>query len=291
MDALAYRRRLALVLQAPLLIRASVIQNVALGMRYHGLPRAEVFARAALWMERLKIRHLAERRADRLSGGEAQRVSLARAFALEPELLLLDEPFSALDAPTRYALLADFAALVEEFALTAILVTHDLDAARALGDEVAVLIDGRLRQVADPETVFEQPASREVASFIGMENLLPGRVVARRGEWLDLRLEVDGVRLRARGAFAPGEQVWVGIRPEHVLLVARDMPAPEENALRGVVRQVIPQGAMLRLVIQGAFSLAALLSRPQARGLGVRSGLALTAVLPADAVWLLPRTP
>ena len=106
-DELTYRRRIALVLQEPLLLHRSVFDNVAAGLRFRGLPRAEVKTRTTDWLERLEISPLKDRQGQRLSGGEAQRTSLARAFALQPELLFLDEPFSALDAPTRSRLLQD----------------------------------------------------------------------------------------------------------------------------------------------------------------------------------------
>ncbi len=153
-NALALRRRLALVLQAPLLVDASVYDNVALGLRYRRLPRREVQRRASHWLDKLGVAHLANRRAHQLSGGEAQRVSLARAFALEPELLLLDEPFSALDEPTRQRLMADVRNLLRENDLSAILVTHREEEARLLAHRSLRLEAGRPLRGKD----FSHPA-------------------------------------------------------------------------------------------------------------------------------------
>jgi tungstate transport system ATP-binding protein len=162
----AYRRRLSLVMQDPLLFDMSVFENVAAGLRFRGLERDEIERRVRLWLERLGVENLSKRRAGQLSGGEAQRVSLARALALEPQLLLLDEPFAALDPPTRSRLLDDLGALLQETAATTVFVTHDLDEAVQLAGRMAVIVGNRLRQVGKPEEVFGSPADAEVAQFL-----------------------------------------------------------------------------------------------------------------------------
>jgi tungstate transport system ATP-binding protein len=161
-----YRRRIALVMQDPLLFDTSVFDNVAFGLRFRGIAKDVIRRKVPLWLERLGVGHLAKRRAGQLSGGEAQRVSLARALVLEPQLLLLDEPFSALDPPTRSRLLDDLGALLRETATTTIFVTHDLPEAAQLAGRMAVIIGNRLRQVGDPQSVFADPADEEVAGFV-----------------------------------------------------------------------------------------------------------------------------
>ena len=162
-----YRRRIGLVLQEPLLLDGSVFDNVAAGLRFRHLPRGEITFRVETWLERLGITELRNRPAIRLSGGEAQRVSLARAFAIHPQLLLLDEPFSSLDSPTRARLLDDLQTLLAETFTTTILVTHDLREAARLASRMAILLDGKLRQVGTPEEVFAHPTDAEVATFLG----------------------------------------------------------------------------------------------------------------------------
>jgi ABC-type sugar transport system ATPase subunit len=164
--ATQYRRRLALVMQDPLLFDKTVLANVTLGLRFRGLSQAEIDARAQTWMDRLGIRHLKNRRALQLSGGEAQRVSLARALVLDPELLLLDEPFSALDPPTRQQLIADLEPILRGQHMTTLFVTHDLDEACRLADGMAILLNGQLKQTGRPEDIFKAPASAEIAAFI-----------------------------------------------------------------------------------------------------------------------------
>jgi tungstate transport system ATP-binding protein len=164
---LDYRRRIGLVLQEPLLLDASVFDNVAIGLRFRHLHTDEITYRVETWLGRLGISDLRRRSSKKLSGGEAQRVSLARAFVLEPQLLLLDEPFSSLDAPTRAHLLDDLHNLLAETATTTIMITHDLKEAARLASRIAVLLDGKLHQVGTPQEVFASPADTEVAAFLG----------------------------------------------------------------------------------------------------------------------------
>lgn len=166
----AYRRRIALVMQDPLLFDTSVFENVASGLKFRGLPRNEVQQKVPLWLERLGVAHLSRRRASQLSGGEAQRVSLARALVLEPELLLLDEPFSALDPPTRSRILDDLKNLLADVQTTTVFVTHDLPEAKHLAGRMAVIIGNRLRQAGRSESVFAHPADNEVAQFLNHRN-------------------------------------------------------------------------------------------------------------------------
>ena len=144
---LQYRRRVAMVLQSPLLLDMSVFDNVAMGLRWRGIKQAELHSSVEKWLDRLGIASLQHRRATELSGGEAQRVSLARAMVLEPELLLLDEPFSALDPPTSELLINDLATLLAEMKTTTVLVTHDLNAAERLGTKLGLVLNGSLREV------------------------------------------------------------------------------------------------------------------------------------------------
>jgi tungstate transport system ATP-binding protein len=290
LDELAYRRRIALVLQEPLLLDTSVFENVAAGLRYRRLPRPEINRRVDEWLARLGVAHLRSRRSRRLSGGEAQRVSLARAFAIQPEILLLDEPFSALDAPTRLRLLEDFQSLLAETSITTLFITHDLDEALLLGDRVAVLLDGRLRQVGTPEEVFNAPADEDVAAFVGVETVIPGRVI----ESLEGVLVVDagGHHLEAVGQAAPGRAVLLCLRPEDVTIWPQDgsPTSSARNRLTGRVERTTPQGPLVRVVVDCGFPLVALITRASARELDLQEGKAVTVAFKASAVHLIARS-
>ncbi len=165
-DELEYRRKIAFVFQDPLLMDLSVEDNVALGLKFRGVDKAESHIRAEKWMKAMGVDSLAKRRAGQLSGGEAQRVSLARAFVLDPELLLMDEPFSAVDPPTRVQLLGDLSNLLSQDHRTTIFVTHNLKEAAQVGDRVAVIIQGKLKQVGKPKQIKEKPADKSVMQFL-----------------------------------------------------------------------------------------------------------------------------
>ena len=150
-----------------MLFDTTVFDNVATGLRFRGVPKSEVQERVGLWLERLNITHLRDRRANMLSGGEAQRVSLARALVLQPELLLLDEPFGALDPPTRTRLVNEMGQILRQQKITTIFVTHDLNDSLRMADKIAILLNGKLRQFGPAEYINQFPADAEVAAFLG----------------------------------------------------------------------------------------------------------------------------
>ncbi|WP_312241957.1 ABC transporter ATP-binding protein [Pantoea sp.] len=148
----------------------NVAENVAYGLKVQGVARVEREARVAEMLEMVDLSHLADRAINKLSGGQKQRVALARALAAQPKVLLFDEPLAALDAKLRERLRQDIGALLKTLAITAVYVTHDQQEAMALGDRIAVMEQGRLVQIATPKQVYQQPASRFVADFVGAIN-------------------------------------------------------------------------------------------------------------------------
>ena len=158
---LALRRKIAVVFQEPLLLNTSVHENVAVGLKIRKLAKAEIEVRVDTWLDRFGVLHLKKQRARSLSGGEAQRVSLARAFALEPDVLFLDEPFSALDAPSKEALLRDLTVVFNTTKTTAVLVSHDFREIERLTQRAVLLIDGRIAKEGNSADLVHERNSWE----------------------------------------------------------------------------------------------------------------------------------
>ena len=215
-SVLEYRRRLAMVFQEPLLFDTTVFHNVASGLKIRGMKRSEIDEIVAEQLERFGISHLRGRSARTLSGGEAQRASLARAFATRPEILFLDEPFASVDQPSSEALIEDLQAVLRKTGTTAILATHDRMEALRLSDRIAVMKDGRILQIGSPDAVMNHPADEFIASFVGVETILTGKVVSRDGS--SFVAAVSGHEIEAVGDVLPGETVLLCIRPENVSL-------------------------------------------------------------------------
>lgn len=288
-NELTYRRRIALVLQEPLLMHQSVYDNVASGLRFRGLSRQDIKQRTEDWLKKLDIFQLRHRPAHRLSGGEAQRASLARAFVLQPELLLLDEPFSALDAPTRSRLLQDLHSLLSQTNITTIFITHDLDEALLLGDRVAVLLSGVLRQVGRPQDVFTAPSDGDVAAFVGVETVIAGKVSASQDG--QILVAADGLQLEAVGQAPIGTPVLFCLRPEDITLSTSDQIAVSSarNRLQGRIQQMSPSGPLVRVVVDCGVRLVALITRGSAMEMKLTEGQAIIATFKATAVHLIPR--
>jgi tungstate transport system ATP-binding protein len=287
-DRLAARRRMAVVFQDPLLLNSGVLANVETGLSMRGVGGSERRRRATYWLERFGVGALARRQARTLSGGEAQRVALARAFALEPEVLLLDEPFASLDAPTREALISDLEGVLEESGVGTVLVTHDRDEAMRLGDRVAVLIGGRLRQIGGPEEVFSAPVDPEVAEFVGVETVCEGTVIENDGDVV--RVECHGAEVVANSDAAPGARVLVCLRPEDVTLFAGDfVRSSARNHLTGQVTRISGAGRLVRVELDCGMPLVSLVTRLSAQELEIEEGRPLNAAFKASAVHLIAR--
>ena len=160
----------------------TVAENVGFALRMLGRPKAEIAATVARMVELVGLEGMEHRRPDQLSGGQKQRVALARALAPGPKILLLDEPLSALDAKLRQRMRSELKALQRETGITFVFVTHDQDEALAMSDRIAVMQGGRVQQLGRPEEIYEAPANRFVADFIGGANLIPARIGARGAE-------------------------------------------------------------------------------------------------------------
>jgi len=245
------RRRVGYVPQGYALFpHLSVGQNVTYGL--HGLPRAEVGRRLDEALTLLGLHGLTDRRPGQVSGGQQQRVALARALVVRPRLLLLDEPFAALDAEMRRLLRAELVELQRRLGIAVVFVTHDLGEAHALGDQVVLLDRGQVLQVGRTGDVFTRPVGLRAAELTGTRNVLPGRVVGATADGLVVR--VGGYEIETPPyPFAPGEAVRVCLRPEHALLVRPGTAphvAPRSNLVRGRIVREVASGAFHTLFLR-----------------------------------------
>ena len=288
----ARRRRIGYLFQDHALFpHLSVPANVAYGLRH--LPRAERAERSRAALEAARASHLADRAVRQLSGGEAQRVALARALAPGPDLLLLDEPLSALDASTRGSLRSELRRILVDQRIPTVVVTHDRTEALTLGDRIVLLVDGRVRQEGTPEEVFDRPSDQAVAAVVGVETTHPAVVTAT----------ADGVARVSIGGFLitaavpanedvrAGDQVLVCIRAEDVSLqVGRaDVLSSQRNHLDATVQSLTAEGPLVRVDLDAGFPLAAYITRPAREDLDLAEGRAVVAVFKGQAVHLIPR--
>jgi len=252
------QRKLGMVFQSyAIWPHMTVFDNVAYPLSVRHVAKAEIRDRVAKALQLVEMERYADRPAPALSGGQQQRVAIARALVFEPEVLLLDEPLSNLDARLRAQMGEEFRALQRRLRITTLYVTHDQEEAMALSDRVVVMQRGRILQIGAPETVYRRPASREVAAFFGTPNLIEARATSCRaadgGKWL---VTVDGPAwqgtCRAACEFSPGASVLVVIRPEDVALADPGTPAAGKIAWRGRVVDGVFRGPRRTLTIDVA---------------------------------------
>ena len=250
----AHLRRVGMVFQNYALFpHLSVEGNVAFALRLQRVPPADIAQRVAAALAMVRLPGLGARMPAQLSGGQQQRVALARALVFRPTVVLLDEPLGALDQKLRKAMQLELKALQRDVGLTFVYVTHDQEEALTMSDRIAVMDGGRVLQVADPQALYERPASRFVADFIGISNTLPGTVREQAGggqgggDLVTIALQGErGVSLRAAGreGLVAGQAVTAAVRPERMRLVPPGAAVgAEDNVVEGTVRDVVYTGS------------------------------------------------
>jgi molybdate transport system ATP-binding protein len=238
----------------------------------------------------LGIEGLENRYPRALSGGELQRVALARALAPDPRLLLLDEPFASLDAPTRLRLRREVRALLQTTGTPAILVTHDRTEALALGDTVAVVIDGRVRQVGPVSDVFSHPADAAIAASLGIEAVLPAQVAGSSGGMIHVAVGEVRLQVAEREPFAIGAAVYACVRAEDVTLETLSSGhASTRNHLSARVISIASEGPIDRVTLDCGFALDALITRQSRDELHLTPGAEVIAAIKATSIHLVPR--
>jgi len=282
-DVPAYRREIGIMFQNYALFpHMNVAANVGYGLRMRRVAKGEIARRVADALALIKLAGLEDRKPRQLSGGQQQRVALARALVIRPKVLLLDEPFSALDRNLRASMQVELKEIQRKLGVTTIFVTHDQSEALSLSDRIAVVAEGRIRQLGTPDEIYRQPIDRFVASFVGDVNVLRARLERIDGALATVALGAARVLVPSRTleGVANGSVVDLFVRPEELRPADHDAPV----AARGIVAAQIYQGGHVDLYVDApeALSGRVLLRVPRHEGMsrwpaGTRIGIALAA--------------
>ncbi|MCX7966207.1 MAG: ABC transporter ATP-binding protein [Syntrophorhabdaceae bacterium] len=282
-----YRRNISMVFQEPLLFNTTVFENVASGLKFRKIDKKSIDKIVKENLERFSISHLKDRPARKLSGGEAQRVSLARAFAINPDILFLDEPFSSLDMPTKEALIYDLERNIKELSITTVFATHDRDEALRLSDRVIVINKGTIIQDGTPFEVMNYPCNEFVASFVGIETVLSGIVVKKEAGVLTV--SVSGAHIEAAGDMDIGSKVILCIRPQDIILYPASIEAQSSarNTFMATVTRIVPSGFYQKVYLDCGFPLVAYVTDASAKVLGIVEGIKLKASFKATSAHVI----
>ena len=281
------RRRMAFVLQKPVVFNLSVYDNVAYGLKWRGINKVQIREKVNDILETVELIKYRKRNARTLSGGEMQRVAIARAIATGPEVLLLDEPTANLD-PISSAKIEDLVTgIIKRNAITVIMATHDMEQGQRLADKISVLVDGEIVQTGNAHEIFASPRSRQVAEFVGMENIIDGVVISNEGDMAVIN--VHGKTIEAITKYGAGEKVSVCIRPEDVTIALTRISSSARNSLAGTISWTAFSGPLCRMEIDCGFLLIALVTKRSAEEMGLKRGTQVFGTIKAVSIHVLRR--
>lgn len=256
----------------------TVEENIAFGLKVRGLPNEEIKRKVERMKELVGVSHLGSRYPSTLSGGEQQRVSVARALAVNPKVLLLDEPLSALDPETQAAVRAELRGIHESQGVTTVHVTHNQTEAMVLADRIGILMNGSIVQVGSPEDLFSKPLNERVASFVGVENILRGEVrVNRAGVAI---IEAEGLEICAVTDIEEGE-VDVYVRPENIVLSRTHLKTSARNVFKGEIVRMTNLGPILDVELDNG--LKVFITKQSSEEMQLNAGLKVYASFKATA--------
>ncbi|MFA5793569.1 MAG: ABC transporter ATP-binding protein [Candidatus Brocadiia bacterium] len=294
------RGRITLVFNEPVLYRGTAKDNLMVGLNLRRVSGKESAERIDEALAMFGISHLKEQPAKTLSSGEKQRLNLARALVIKPELLLLDEPSLSLDAPTREKLFYDLQQVLDNLKITTVLVTQLRDEALGFAQRLGVILDGKIIQTGLPQEIFNSPVNQQVAEFVGMNTVIDGKIESTSDGVSLVKVKGNNIiRVQCAQPIKQSEDVILGIRPEEVLLMAQDMDSHQlsaRNKFRAKVIQVTPKEGQYKVSIecsdssnQEGFMLNSLVTSSALKDLGIESGKIVIAVFKANAVHIIRR--
>jgi len=279
------RRRMAFVLQKPVVFNSSVYENVACALRWRGIGKKQVQEKVHRILDTVGLTEYKNRNARTLSGGETQRVAIARAIAVEPEVLILDEPSANLDPVSAKKVEELIADIIKRDTITVVMATHDMLQGQRLADRVGVLIDGEIVQSGGVGEIFATPRSRDVAEFIGMENILDGVIKECEGEVA--AIDINGTVIEAVSDCEIGEKVSVCMRPEDITIALSRISSSARNSLEAKVTWTVTNGPFCRVELDCGFPLVALVTQRSASEMGLKKGTRIYATFKAVSIHVI----
>ncbi|TES84714.1 MAG: ABC transporter ATP-binding protein [Dehalococcoidia bacterium] len=281
------RRRMAFVLQKPVVFNMSVYDNVACGLKWRKEKEPALRQRVNQALELSGMAQYAKRNARTLSGGETQRVAIARALAIAPEVLFLDEPTANLDPVSTAKIEEVLAHIIAEGKTTVVMATHNMSQGQRLAGRIGVMMNGRLLQMGSPGDIFSTPGNKEVAEFVGVDNILSGVIVNRDEELVTI--DVNGALIQAISDYPIGAEVHALIRPEDVTLALHKDASSARNTFEGSIAKTFPIGALVRVEVACGFPLFAVVTKRSAEDLDLAVDKKIYATFKATAVHIIKR--
>jgi len=284
---LEIRRKMAFVLQKPVVFNMSVYDNIAIGLKWRGLNKIEITEKTSNILELIGLADYGNRNARTLSGGETQRVAIARAVISEPEILLLDEPSANLDPVSSAKTEELLINIIDRYKATTIMATHDMSQGQRMADRVAVMLDGEILQTGDWHQVFNTPGSRDIAYFVGVENIIDGEIIFAQDELVTIK--VDGAVIEAISDYPVGEKVSVCLRPEDITISTTKTSTSARNSFAGTIKNTVSFGTLTRVTIDCGFILVVLVTTRSASELNLVKGKEVFASFKATAIHVIKR--
>jgi len=281
------RRRMAFVLQKPVVFNTSIYNNIAYSLKWRGSREGSIRQKVSAILEMVDLLADKNRNARILSGGEAQRVAIARAIVSEPEVLLLDEPTANLDPGSTAKIEELVTNIIHRYDTTIIMATHDMSQGQRLADRIGVLINGELLQTGDPRGVFNSPRNREVAEFVGVENIINGVIVSSQDKIATI--DIGGGVIEAISDYPLGEEVCACVRPEDITLALSRLSSSARNSFIGEITRVVSLGPLSRIEIDCGFPLIALVTKSSAEELNLARTKEVYATFKATGVHVIKR--
>jgi tungstate transport system ATP-binding protein len=281
------RRRMSFIHQKPQVFNLSVYDNVACGLRWRGERKDRIAEKVDHILEMVGLEDYKNRNARTLSGGEAQRVALARSLVLEPEVLLLDEPTANLDPVSTAKIEQLISHVARQHNTTMIMATHDMSQGQQLAGRIGVLLGGRLAQTGNATDIFRSPQTEEVAHFVGMENIMEGVIIASNEGIVMVNIGDDAIQ--AVSSYPVGKEVYACIRPEDITLALSSTQSSARNSFQAEVTRVTTLGPLSRVEINCGFRLVALVTKISAEELNLQVGGEVYATFKATGVYIMER--